>query len=224
MTEFRVACIQNTATRDIQTNVEQVCAGIDEAVAGGAEFIALPETVGLIEPVNAQIPDATFSEAEDIGLGAFRERARRHGVTVLVGSQLILEDERIFNRSFLLDRNGEVRARYDKLHMFDNELKYGEAYRESDAIAPGGRAVIVETEWGKLGLSICYDLRFGALTVLWRWAGPNSLPFRPRLRKPPARHTGTSWCGRVQSRPVHLSSRRTSAGTIATSATLTDIR
>lgn len=163
MTEFRVACIQNTATRDIQTNVEQVCAGIDEAVAGGAEFIALPETVGLIEPVNAQIPDATFSEAEDIGLGAFRERARRHGVTVLVGSQLILEDERIFNRSFLLDRNGEIRARYDKLHMFDIELKYGEAYRESDAIAPGDRAVIVETEWGKLGLSICYDLRFGAL-------------------------------------------------------------
>ena len=163
MTELRVACIQNTATRDIQTNVDQVCARIDEAVAGGAEFIALPETVGLIEPVNAQIPAATFSEAEDIGLSSFRERARRHGVTVLVGSQLILEDDQIFNRSFLLDRDGEIRARYDKLHMFDIELKHGETYRESDAIAPGDKAVMVETEWGKLGLSICYDLRFGAL-------------------------------------------------------------
>ncbi len=163
MTELRVACIQNTATRAIQANVDHVCARIDEAVAGGAEFIALPETVGLIEPVNAQIPAATFTEAEDIGLAAFRERAGRHGVLVLVGSQLIREGERIYNRCFLLDKNGEICARYNKLHMFDIELKNGESYRESDAIAPGEKAVIVETAVGKLGLSICYDLRFGAL-------------------------------------------------------------
>lgn len=163
MTELRVACIQNTATRAIQANVDHVCARIDEAVAGGAEFIALPETVGLIEPVNAQIPAATFTEAEDIGLAAFRERAGRHGILVLVGSQLIREGERIYNRCFLLDKNGEICARYNKLHMFDIELKNGESYRESDAIAPGEKAVIVETAVGKLGLSICYDLRFGAL-------------------------------------------------------------
>ena len=163
MTELRVACIQNTASRDIRANVDWVCARIDQAAAGGAEFIALPETVGLIEPVNEQIPAATFSEADDIGLAAFRERAARHGVVVLVGSQLIEESGRIFNRSFLLDRDGAIRARYDKLHMFDIELKNGEAYRESDAIAPGSRAVIVETGFGRLGLSVCYDLRFGAL-------------------------------------------------------------
>jgi len=163
MSQFRAACIQNTATRDVAANVDWVCLRIDEAVAAGADFIALPETVGLIEPVNAQIPAATFSEAEDIGLASFRGKAREHGVTILVGSQLILEDGKIFNRSFLLDTSGEIRARYNKLHMFDIELKNGESYRESDAIAPGDRAVIVETEWGKLGLSICYDLRFGAL-------------------------------------------------------------
>ncbi|MDH3859587.1 MAG: carbon-nitrogen hydrolase family protein [Gammaproteobacteria bacterium] len=163
MTELRVACIQNTATRDIQANVDWVCEHIDDAVAGGAEFIALPETVGLIEPVNARIPAATYSEADDIGLAAFRHRALRHGVVILVGSQLILEDEKIYNRSFLLDSDGEIRARYNKLHMFDIELKNGEAYRESDAIAPGNKAVIVETALGRLGLSICYDLRFGAL-------------------------------------------------------------
>jgi predicted amidohydrolase len=163
MTEFRVACIQNTATRDIQANVDWVCARIDEAVANRAVFIALPETVGLIEPVNAQIPAATYSEAEDVGLGAFRARARQHEVMLLVGSQLILEGGRIYNRSFLLDKAGEIRARYNKLHMFDIELKNGEAYRESDAIEPGDKAVIVETELGRLGLSICYDLRFGAL-------------------------------------------------------------
>jgi predicted amidohydrolase len=163
MSQFRAACVQNTATRDISANVDWVCAQIDEAVSAGADFIALPETVGLIEPVNAQIPAATFSEAEDIGLAAFRGKAREHGVTILVGSQLILEDGKIFNRSFLLNTSGEIRARYNKLHMFDIELKNGESYRESDAIAPGDKAVIVETALGKLGLSICYDLRFAAL-------------------------------------------------------------
>lgn len=163
MSQFRAACVQNTATRDIAANVDWVCAQIDEAVSAGADFIALPETVGLIEPVNAQIPAATFSEAEDIGLAAFRGKAREHGVTILVGSQLILEDGKIFNRSFLLNTSGEIRARYNKLHMFDIELKNGESYRESDAIAPGDKAVIVETALGKLGLSICYDLRFAAL-------------------------------------------------------------
>jgi len=163
MPSFRAACIQNTATRDIEANVEWVCERIDEAAAAGAEFIALPETVGLIEPVNEQIPAATFAEADDIGLAAFRERARAHGVTILVGSQLILEHGKIFNRCFLIDPSGDIRARYDKLHMFDIELRNGEAYRESDAIQPGDRAVVVETAFGRLGLSICYDLRFGAL-------------------------------------------------------------
>ena len=82
---------------------------------------------------------------------------------LLVGSQLILEDGRICNRSFLLDPDGEIRARYDKLHMFDIELANGEAYRESDAIAPGDKAVVVDTPLGRIGLSVCYDLRFGAL-------------------------------------------------------------
>jgi predicted amidohydrolase len=163
MTEIRVACVQNTATRDIQANVDWVCARIDEAVEGGARLVALPETVGLIEPVNEQIPAATRSEAEDIGLAAFRARARAHGIMLLVGSQLIRDGEKIYNRSFLLDDQGEIRARYDKLHMFDIELKGGEAYRESDAITPGDRAVLVETALGKIGLSVCYDLRFGAL-------------------------------------------------------------
>ena len=163
MTEFRAACVQNTAGRDIRANVDRVCAGIDEAAAGGADFIALTETVGLIEPVNEQIPPATFGEDDDLGLAAFRGKAQEHGVMLLVGSQLIREGGKIFNRSFLLDPQGDIRARYDKLHMFDIELQNGEAYRESDAIAPGNRAVVVETPLGRIGLSVCYDLRFGAL-------------------------------------------------------------
>jgi predicted amidohydrolase len=163
VSQFRAACIQNTASRDIAANIAWVCGRIDDAVAGGAEFIALPETVGLIEPVNAQIPAATSSETDDAGLAAFRASAAKHKVVILVGSQLISEQGRIYNRSFLLGRGGEILARYNKLHMFDIELKNGESYLESEAIAAGDTAVMVTTEWGQLGLSICYDLRFGAL-------------------------------------------------------------
>ena len=163
MSQFRAACIQNTASRDIAANIAWVCGRIDDAVAGGAEFIALAETVGLIEPVNAQIPAATSSETADAGLAAFRASAARHKVVILVGSQLISEQGRIFNRSFLLGREGEILARYNKLHMYDIELKNGESYLESEAIAAGDKAVMVTTEWGQLGLSICYDLRLGAL-------------------------------------------------------------
>ncbi len=160
---FLAACIQNTATRNIQENIDEICARIDDAVAAGADFIAVPETVGLIEPVNTQIPAATFSEEEDIGLAAIRERARQHQVVVLLGSQLIRDEERIVNRSFMLDRAGNVLARYDKLHLFDIELANGESYLESEFISPGDRAVVVDTELGRFGLSVCYDLRFPQL-------------------------------------------------------------
>jgi predicted amidohydrolase len=163
VSRFRAACIQNTASRDIAANVDWLCASIDDAVAGGAEFIALPETAALMEPVNARLPATVSCEADDLGLAEFRARARKHGVVILVGSQLIEDEGRIFNRSFLLGRDGDIRARYDKLHMFDIQLRNGESYLESEAIAAGEKAVLVMTEWGQLGLSVCYDLRFGGL-------------------------------------------------------------
>ncbi|MCP4187800.1 MAG: carbon-nitrogen hydrolase family protein, partial [Gammaproteobacteria bacterium] len=128
------------------------------------DFVTLPETVGLIEPVNEQIPALTYSEADDACLAAIRDKAKQHKLIILVGSQLIkLDNNRIVNRSFLLDTQGAITARYDKLHMFDIQLANGEYYRESEMITPGDRAVIAETPWGILGMSICYDLRFAAL-------------------------------------------------------------
>jgi predicted amidohydrolase len=217
MPSFRAACIQNTATRDIEANIEWVCARIDESASAGAEFIALPETVGLIEPVNEQIPAATFAEADDIGLAAFRNRARTHGVTILVGSQLILEHGKIFNRCFLIDSSGDIRARYDKLHMFDIELRNGEAYRESDAIEPGDRAVVVETAFGRLFATISALARF---TGSWHRRVRSSLPFPRRLPRPPGRRTGTHWCVLERSKPAPSSSRRISAGIMRTSVIL----
>ena len=161
---FRTACIQNTATRDINANVNWVCEQIDEAHDAGAEFITMPESVGLIEPVNAQIPGQCFSEQQDTGLIAFQAKAKQLNVTILVGSQLIkLDNDRIVNRSFLVNDQGDITARYDKLHMFDIELANGEFYLESGVIIAGDKAVLATTPWGQLGLSICYDLRFAAL-------------------------------------------------------------
>ncbi|MFT5218831.1 MAG: putative amidohydrolase [Planctomycetota bacterium] len=163
MTSFKVACIQNTATRDIPANIGWVCKRIDEAAAAGAEFISLTETVGLIDPVNERLAEQVFSEADDFGLNAFIDKAAEHHVNILVGSQLIRDQSAIYNRSFLLDTTGAITARYDKLHMFDIELANGESYRESDVITPGDKAVVVDAGFARIGLSVCYDLRFSAL-------------------------------------------------------------
>lgn len=164
MSTFLAACIQNTATRDIAANISWVCERIGEAAAAGAAFITLPETVGLIEPDNDKIPDNCFEEDRDAGLAAFRAAAREFETWILVGSQLIKDtDNSIVNRSLLLDAQGEIVARYDKIHMFDIKLSSGETYSESDVITAGNRAVMADTPWGKLGMTICYDLRFAAL-------------------------------------------------------------
>ena len=161
---FRTACIQNTATRDINANINWVCQRIDEAHDAGAEFITMPESVGLIEPVNEKIPAQCFTEQQDVGLIAFQQKAKQLAVRILVGSQLIkLNDGRIANRSFLVSDQGEITARYDKLHLFDIELANGESYLESGVINAGNKAVLATTPWGKLGMTICYDLRFAAL-------------------------------------------------------------
>lgn len=164
MSTFLAACIQNTATRDIAANISWVCERIGEAVTAGAAFVTLPETVGLIEPDNDKIPDNCFEEDRDAGLAAFRAAAREFETWILVGSQLIKDSGgSIVNRSLLLDAQGEIVARYDKLHLFDIKLSNGESYAESDVISAGNKAVIASTPWGKLGMTICYDLRFAAL-------------------------------------------------------------
>jgi predicted amidohydrolase len=164
MSTFLAACIQNTATRDIAANISWVCERIGEAVTAGAAFVTLPETVGLIEPDNDKIPDNCFEEDRDAGLASFRAAAREFETWILVGSQLIKDNGgSIVNRSMLLDAQGEIVARYDKLHMFDIKLSNGESYAESDVISAGNKAVIASTPWGKLGMTICYDLRFAAL-------------------------------------------------------------
>lgn len=162
---FTVGLIQNTAEREMAPNIAHLTDMIAEAADLGADLIAMPEMCTMLEPRDGDIYAKCHSEADDPGLAKFRELAKRHARWILAGSILIRGDQadKVVNRSFLIDAKGEIAARYDKLHMFDVKLRNGELYQESATVAPGGRAVIAETPWTRLGMSVCYDLRFGYL-------------------------------------------------------------
>jgi len=174
-----VACVQTTSEREIEPNITTVGTLVRRARAAGAAFVLLPENVGMLEPVNRLAREKAEPEDRHRALAAFRELAAETGVWLLIGSLSIrLDDGRLANRSLLVDPRGEVTARYDKIHLFDVDLGNGERYRESATIAPGASAVVAETPWGPVGMSVCYDLRFPQLyrTLAQRGAVFLSIP------------------------------------------------
>ncbi len=158
---FTVACVQTNSAREFEPNIVAAGALIRQAREAGAELVLLPENVAMLEPISRLLKEKAVPEEAHPALAAFRDLARETGVWLLIGSLAVrVEDGRVANRSLLVDPEGTIVARYDKIHMFDVDLGPGESYRESANIAPGARAVVAPTPWGPLGLSICYDLRF----------------------------------------------------------------
>jgi predicted amidohydrolase len=173
---FKVACVQLNAARDIAPNIAAASALIRDAKAKGAQFILTPENTGMIEPKRPQMLEKAKPEAEHPAIPAFSALAAELGVWLLIGSlQIKLDAATCANRSFLFDDHGRVVARYDKIHMFDVDLKGGESYRESKTFRPGERAVVADTPWGKVGLTVCYDLRFAYLYRALAQAGASFL-------------------------------------------------
>ena len=163
-TKFKAACVQVTAGREFQPNIETAVRLGREARRMGADLITYPENVTMIEPVAADAIRKALPEAEHPAIPAFRALARETGAWILGGSLSIrLNETKYANRSLLFDPAGNVAARYDKLHLFDVDLAGGERYRESERIVPGDRAATASTPWGVLGLTICYDIRFPQL-------------------------------------------------------------
>ena len=162
---FRIACVQNCAEREMAPSIAQLEALIRAAARDGAHVIQLPELATMIEPDNAAVLAKAMPEATDPGLAKFRALAAELKCWILVGSLLIRESgrDKVVNRSFVLDPGGNIVARYDKIHLFDVAIKDGQSYRESATVEPGTRAVIAQLPWGRIGLSICYDLRFPQL-------------------------------------------------------------
>ncbi len=163
-TSFKAACVQNCATPDVAHNLEVSLRLLGEAAGAGADLICLPEYFSGLETRDGLFHPAAFPEGAHPVLPAFAAAAREHGVWIHLGSLGVTgPDGRILNRGYVLNSEGGIAARYDKIHLFDVKLGAGGDYRESATIAPGGAAVVAELPWTALGLSICYDLRFAAL-------------------------------------------------------------
>jgi deaminated glutathione amidase len=161
---FTVGLVQMRSGVDPAANLDVAAKLIREAKAGGADYVLTPEMTNIMEVRRERLFAAIVAEEADPSLAAFRDLARKLAIHVHVGSLAIkLEGERAANRSFLINRDGEIVARYDKIHMFDVDLANGESYRESRNFRPGELAVAADLPWGRLGLTICYDLRFPAL-------------------------------------------------------------
>ena len=165
---LRVGLIQLTSSDDPAANLSATEALVREAAAGGAELILTPEVTNIVTSDPALRARLLRGEADDPTLARLREVAAELGVWLLIGSLALRTgdaegDGRFANRSLLVGPDGAVRARYDKIHMFDVDVSATETWRESAAFRPGGRAVVAPTPWGMLGLTICYDLRFPAL-------------------------------------------------------------
>jgi predicted amidohydrolase len=161
---FRVGLVQMRAARTPAVNVDAVAKLVAAAKAGGADYVQTPEMTNIMEMHRDALFAALAEEAHDTSLAAFRDLARTHAVWLHIGSMAVrVSPDRAANRSFLIDPRGEIVARYDKIHMFDVDLSGGESYRESRTYRAGERAIVADLPWGRLGLSICYDLRFPAL-------------------------------------------------------------
>ena len=161
----RIALLQMTTGIDPAANAQMLVRAVEEAAAGGAAMLFTPEMSGLLDRDRARAAVNIVGEADSAVLRVVRGAAAKAGQWVALGSLAIRrDDERYANRSFVIDQSGEIRARYDKMHMFDVSLASGESWRESAAYVPGEEVVTVAgTPAGKLGLTVCYDLRFPAL-------------------------------------------------------------
>lgn len=177
--KLTAACIQMCSGTEPAANLAAATALIRQAAGQGARFIATPEMTNLLDIRPGMARPKVRTEAKDESLPAFRALAAELSIPLLIGSLAIaLEDgadDRFANRSFLIDPDGEVIARYDKIHMFDVEVGDGQNYRESRAYRPGETAVLAAAPFGKLGLTICYDVRFPHLHRALAKAGADIL-------------------------------------------------
>jgi deaminated glutathione amidase len=162
---MKIALFQARTGIEPAANAEELARRVAEAAAGGAAMLFTPEMSGLLDRNRERAAAHLHEETDDPVLAAVRDAAARAGIWVHVGSLALkgAPGGKLVNRGFVIDAGGEIRARYDKIHLFDVDLPTGESWRESASYRGGEHAVLVDTPLGPLGLSICYDLRFADL-------------------------------------------------------------
>jgi len=189
---FRAACIQTTSGPIVDDNLKASCELIEQAAAAGADIIMTPEVVNVMDMDRKALATKTSQEKDDVTLAAFQEIARKTGKWILAGSVGLKHEiavdanghPKFANRSVLINPQGKSVARYDKIHMFDVDLDGGESYRESKAYEPGDTSRLVDLPWGKLGMTICYDLRFPQLYRSLAQAGASFLSIPAAFTRP----------------------------------------
>ncbi|MEP3630245.1 MAG: carbon-nitrogen hydrolase family protein [Hyphomicrobiales bacterium] len=158
---FKAACIQLRSTRSVGENIETASELIRAAAADGATYIQTPEMTHLVETGRAPLMEKIVEEPQDEGVKAFGALAKELGITLHIGSLAILRaDGKVANRAFVFGPDGGLVTTYDKIHMFDVDLDNGERWRESNTYEPGVSSPVVETPDAKIGVAICYDVRF----------------------------------------------------------------
>ena len=160
---MKTALLQITSSEDPAANLAMLQERIAEAAVQGAGYVLTPEVSNCVSASRSHQNAVLQLEAEDRTLAGLRDAAKAHGIWLTIGSLALKtgdEDGRFANRQFLIDPEGAIRARYDKIHMFDVQVTPEETYRESAGYRPGARAVLADTPFAKIGLTICYDLRF----------------------------------------------------------------
>lgn len=162
---MKVALVQLTSSDEPVENLSKARAMIDRAVTEGATFVLTPEVTNCLSSSRDHQRKVLTTEDEDIVLSGLRDTARSHGIWLLIGSLAlkVAGQEKFANRSLLIGPDGDITARYDKIHMFDVDVSATETYRESDGYAAGDRAVLADGPGAKVGMAVCYDLRFPGL-------------------------------------------------------------
>ena len=218
---FTAAMVQMRTSLLPEPSLEQGIKLIREAVAQGADYVQTPEVSNMMQLNRKALFEHLKSEEDDPSLKAYRELAKELKIHLHIGSlALRFSPEKAVNRSFLIGPDGMILACYDKIHMFDIDLPGGESYRESANYQPGETAVISDLPWGRIGLTICYDVRFPALYRALAESGASFLtvPSPPSTRKTGARRIGMCCCAHARSRPAASCSPRPRPDCMRTSA------
>jgi deaminated glutathione amidase len=173
---FRAALVQMRSGTDMARNLIAASDLVREAHAQGVHYVLTPEVTNIVEDDKERTKALVAHEADDMSVAGFSELAAELGIWLHAGSlALRISPEKLVNRSLLFSPDGKIAARYDKIHLFDVDLPSGQCIRESDTFAPGEQAVVADLPWGRLGLSICYDMRFPKLFNMLAKSGADFL-------------------------------------------------
>jgi deaminated glutathione amidase len=160
-TIFRAACVQLRSSNDVAENIEAAESLIRRAAAAGAAYVQTPEMTNIVERSRTALAERVQPEEQDLAVAHFAKLARELRIVLHIGSlALKVPDGRIANRALIFGADGRILARYDKIHLFDVDLPGGESWRESAVYRPGSEAVVIDLPWLRLGVAICYDVRF----------------------------------------------------------------